>query len=125
MDRDKAIKALVGLRMGIGVGAWLTPRLAGRLFGLDPRGNPQAPYLSRLFGARDFALAAGVLGAEGDAQRQWLIAGLACDVADSLAGVAGGRGGYLSAFPAILVTGTALSAVALGVVALSDEAATF
>jgi hypothetical protein len=124
VDRDKAIKALVGLRTGIGVGAWLTPRLAGRLFGLDPRGNPQAPYLSRLFGARDFALAAGVLGAQGDAQRQWLIAGLACDVADSLAGIAGGRGGYLPAVTTVLVTGTALSAVALGAVALSGDAST-
>src|SRR5437764_61462 len=65
---------LAGVRMAIGAGAWATPRLAGRLFGLDVAGNPQAPYLARLFGARDLALAWGALGAEGSARRQWLLA---------------------------------------------------
>jgi hypothetical protein len=123
VERDAAINALVGLRTGVGVASWLTPRLAGRLFGLDPKGNPQAPYLARLFGARDLALAAGVLSADGEAQRQWLVAGLACDVADSLAGIAGGRGGYLPAVTSGLVTGMALSGVALGAVALRDTVA--
>src|SRR5256885_15930056 len=86
---------LAGVRMAIGAGAWATPRLAGRLFGLDVAGNPQAPYLARLFGARDLALAWGALGAEGSARRQWLLAGLACDLADALAGVGGGGGGHL------------------------------
>lgn len=58
---------------------------------------------------------------EGDARRQWLLAGLACDAADALAGLAGARGGYLPKLTSVLVTGTALSAVALGAVALGDE----
>jgi len=91
------------------------------LFGLDARANPQSPYLARLFGVRDVALAWGVLGTEGDARRQWLAAGIACDVADTLAGIAGGRAGYLPALTSVLVSGTALSAVALGAIALSDE----
>jgi hypothetical protein len=106
--------------MAVGVASWATPRLAGRLFGLDAEANPQSPYLARLFGARDLALAWGVLGAEGNARRQWLVAGLACDAADVLAGVAGGRGGYLPKVTSVLVSGTALSAVALGSVALRD-----
>jgi hypothetical protein len=120
VSQRSALNALAGLRMAVGVASWATPRLAGRLFGLDAEANPQSPYLARLFGARDLALAWGVLGAEGNARRQWLVAGLACDAADVLAGVAGGRGGYLPKVTSVLVSGTALSAVALGSVALRD-----
>jgi hypothetical protein len=107
--------------LAIGAASWTTPRVAGRLFGLDAGANPQSPYLARLFGARDVALAWGALGTEGDARRQWLVAGLACDAADALAGIAGGRGGYLPKLTSVLVSGTALAAVALGVAALDDE----
>jgi hypothetical protein len=106
--------------MLIGISAWAAPRTTGRLFGLDSEANPQAPYLARLFGARDMALAWGALGAEGRARRQWLVAGLACDAADTLAGVAGGREGYLPKLTSVLVSGTALAAVALGVNALRE-----
>jgi hypothetical protein len=120
MDRRSAITTLAGLRLAIGAAAWVAPRTAGRLFGLDAAANPQAPYLARLFGARDVALAWGALGSEGETQRQWLLAGLACDVADALAGLAGGRGGYLPRFTSVLVSGTALSAAGLGAAALRD-----
>jgi hypothetical protein len=121
MDRNRALNMLAGVRMAIGVASWATPRPAGRLFGLDAVANPQAPYLARLFGARDVALAVGALRSEGQARRQWLVAGLACDVADALAGIAGGRRQYLPTLTSALVTGTALSAVALGAIALGQE----
>jgi hypothetical protein len=47
--------------------------------------------------------------------------GIACDLFDALAGIAGGRGGYLPKATSVLVSATAVSAVALGVAALSDE----
>lgn len=112
---------LAGLRLAIGVASWTTPRLAGRLFGLDAQANPQSPYLARLFGVRDIALAWGALGSEGDARRQWLTAGLACDVADAVAGLAGGRAGYLPKLTSALVTGTAVSAAVLGAAALGEK----
>src|SRR5271166_2972996 len=121
VNEGSAVSALAGLRTAVGVGSWATPRLAGRLFGLDAGANPQSPYLARLFGIRDVALAWGTLGSEGDTQRQWLIAGLACDLADTLAGIAGGRGGYLPKVTSVLVTGTALSAAALGASALRES----
>jgi hypothetical protein len=121
VTQKNTVSALAGIRMAIGVASWTTPRLAGRLFGLDAQANPQAPYLARLFGARDMALAWGVLSSEGDTRRQWLAAGLACDVADTIAGVAGGRGGYLPKLTSVLVSGTALSAVVLGAAALGDD----
>jgi hypothetical protein len=121
MSDGGAVKALVGLRIAIGTASWVTPRVAGKLFGLDARANPQSPYLARLFGARDIALGIGVLSSEGDARRLWLVAGLACDVADAAAGAAGGLRGYLPKFTSVLVTGTALSAVAIGAAALGEE----
>jgi len=121
VNQKNAVSALAGLRMAIGVASWTTPRLAGKLFGLDAQANPQSPYLARLFGVRDVALAWGALGSEGEARRQWLAAGLACDLADALAGIAGGRGGYLSKLTSVLVSGTALSAAALGAAALGEK----
>ncbi len=118
MNEKSAVSALVGLRIAVGVGAWATPRLAGRMFGLDAAANPQSPYLARLFGVRDIALACGTIAAEGAARRQWLQAGVACDAADALAGVAGGLGGYLPKRSSLLVTVTAVWAAALGASAL-------
>jgi hypothetical protein len=120
VDRRSTVNTLAGLRVAIGVASWGTPRIAGKLFGLDAGANPQSPYLARLFGIRDVALAWGALSSEGEAQRQWLLAGLACDAADALAGIAGGRGGYLPKVTSVLVTGTAVAAAALGAVALGE-----
>lgn len=120
MDRRSLINNLAGLRLAIGVASWGAPRAAGKAFGLDAAANPQAPYLARLFGVRDVALAWGTLSSEGETQRQWLMAGLACDLADAVAGVAGGRGGYLPKLTSVLVSATALSAAALGAAALRE-----
>ncbi len=121
MRGDRTIETLAAVRLGIGAGAWLAPGLAGRMFGLDVSGNPQAPYLARLFGIRDVALAWGALGSEGETRRRWLLAGLGCDVADALAGAAGGRAGYLPKATTVLVTGTALAAAGLGAAALAER----
>jgi hypothetical protein len=123
VNEGSAVSALVGLRIAVGAGAWTTPRLAGRLFGLDAGANPQSPYLARLFGVRDIALAWGTMGAEGASQRQWLMAGIACDAADALAGIAAGVGGYLPKRASVMVTVTALAAAALGASALSAPGA--
>ena len=121
VEREVTIRNLIALRLGIGVAAWFMPRVAGRLFGLDVAANPQLPYLGRLFGVRDAALAIGTLTSDGDAQIQWLRAGMGCDVADALAGLAGWRAGYLPTPAAALVTATAVAAAAQGAVALRDS----
>ena len=118
MDRDAAVKQISAVRAVVGAAAWIAPRPSGKLFGLDSNANPQAPYLGRLFGVRDVALAAGTLGSEGEAQDRWLRAGLGCDIADAAAGIAAWRAGYLSTFSSVLVTAAALNGVVLGVVAL-------
>jgi hypothetical protein len=120
---ERMVQQLVATRTAIGVGAWVAPRLSGRLFGLDPDGNPQAPYLGRLFGARDVALAFGMNASRGAERQQWLRIGLACDLADAVAGILAGRAGQLPKRAAVLVTAAALMAAAMGVAALQGEEA--
>lgn len=108
------------LRIAIGVVSYLAPNLGGKLFGLDVNGNPQAPYLARLFGIRDLAFGVGALQSSGATQKQILQLGLACDVADVGAAVLGRRAGYLSTFVALLVGGTAAAAAAMSAAALSE-----
>lgn len=115
------VKALVGVRSSIGVGAWAAPRFSGRLFGLDPEANPQAAYLGRLFGVRDAVLAVGVATNTGRQRAQWLQLGVVCDLADAAAGVLAGRRGELPPKATAMVTATALLAAGLGVVALQDS----
>jgi hypothetical protein len=121
VTRDSAIKQIGVVRAVVGAAAWIAPRPSGRLFGLDTGANPQAPYLGRLFGARDVALAAGTLTTTGEAQDLWVKAGLGCDVADAAAGLAAWRGGYLSPLSGVLVTAAALNGVVLGLVALRGD----
>jgi len=115
MNSDQAIRNVAFIRVAVGVGAWLFPRVAGRLFGLDAAANPQSPYLSRLFGVRDVALAIGALQTAGDAQRTWVQLGLVCDVADTAAALAGQRAGYLPTPSAVLVGIPAVATTVLGV----------
>lgn len=120
MSGASAIRSLVLLRAVIGLIGWIAPGLAGRLFGLDPDGNPQLPYIARLFAVRDLALAVGSSSTDGDAQRRWLQAGLACDAADTAAALLAYRDGSVGPMTAVMLTAPAASAVAMGVIALSD-----
>jgi hypothetical protein len=121
VETEAAVKALSGIRLVVGAAAWLTPRLAGKGFGLNPAENPQAPYLGRLFGARDVALAVGTAQATGEARRQWLRIGVGVDAADAVAAIAAGRAGYLNPVSAGLVFAPAALAVALGLAALKGD----
>jgi hypothetical protein len=124
MNRESAVKQLVGIRAAIGAAAWIAPRLSGKGFGLKPDENPQSPYIGRLFGARDVALAYGTMQTSGAEQDRWLVAALGCDIADAAAGIAAWRAGYLTPFSSLLVTAAAVNAAVLGFVALraSDSA---
>jgi hypothetical protein len=106
-QREKATNAIAIGRIAVGAGAWLTPNLSGRIFGLDPEGNPQLPYVGRLFGARDVVLGAGAIRSPRKQKDAWLTAGVACDVADVAAGALAGARGQLPPAAAALVTATA------------------
>jgi hypothetical protein len=119
-QKEKAKDAVAISRIAVGTGAWLAPNLSGRLFGMDPEGNPQLSYIGRLFGARDVALGAGVLRSSRKQKDAWLMAGLACDVADTAAGVVAGARGTLPPASAALVTATAASFAVFGYWLLSQ-----
>jgi hypothetical protein len=121
MNPDDAVRNVSALRLIVGAGAWLAPRLAGKAFLLDVDDNPQSPYLARLFGARDVALAYGTMSSSGAARRTWLTAGLACDAADTLAAFAGGRDGSLSRLQTVVLAAPAIAAVGLGVIGLKGD----
>jgi hypothetical protein len=101
------------------------PKFTMLTMGLDPHINPQAAYLTRLFGVRDMALGVGVLSTRGDARKTWWRIGMMCDLGDALAGVVSARGGQLPDRPRLLapalvaagIAGAALGAGAL----LSDD----
>jgi hypothetical protein len=116
-----ALNGLIWGRMTFGVAAWLAPRPLGRALGLDMAGNPQAAYLARVLAVRDLVLACGAYGTDGEAQWQWLFAGLVCDSADTLAGIAAGRGGYLPKRTSVYLTGFALSGVAAAAAVLRER----
>ncbi len=124
MSPDQSVRNLAILRLAVGIGAWVFPNLAGKLFGLKPERNPQAAYLSRLFGVRDVALAIGTSQATGEAQRAWLRLGVLCDAADTAAAALGQRGGYLSTPTALMVGAPAVAATALGASALQAPSPT-
>ena len=113
-----ADRVLIGIRASVGAGAWIAPRLAGRLFGLDAVANPQLPYVARLFGVRDVTLAAGLALSTGQSRRLWFQLGIACDVADTVAGLAAGRQGEISRLSTVLVTAPALLGIGLGIAGL-------
>jgi hypothetical protein len=92
VKRSRALKSMVVGRLTFGVALWLFPGPVGKAFGVDMSDDPLARYLSRLMGARDVALAYELYVTEGDAQRRWLLACMACDGADTLAAIAAGRG---------------------------------
>src|SRR5687767_12174 len=83
-----------GMRLRIGIGSFVAPRVAGRLFGIDPDANPGAAYLGRLFGVREVFIAA--VSADPAADDSLFRLGLAVDGADYVAALAGRARGQLS-----------------------------
>lgn len=114
-------QSLAGLRLVVGIGAYIAPDLTGKAFGLDPAANPQASYTARLFGVRDVALAIGTLAAPAGSRSLWWQVGILCDVADVGAAVLGHRSGRLTTLSAIAAGGVAAVAVGAGVQALLAE----
>lgn len=107
-------------RIAIGALALASPPLAGRLFRLDSAGNPQLPYLSRMFGSREIALGAATLLANGRVRRNLVLGGIGVDAADAVAGVLAARDGYVSKPTGVFLTAPAVAAVLAGVGGLKD-----
>lgn len=123
LPATRAGRSLLAARATLGISALLAPRLAGRVFLLDPEANPQLPVLGRMWGIRNLSLAAGMYGATGASRAQWWQLQRAIDVLDFMVIVAEWRRGAVPGPAAGLMAGTALVATALGSAAAPAEAA--
>lgn len=115
-------QALPAVRVAIGLGAFATPTLAGRVFGLSTKDNHEAVFLGRLFGIRDLALGIGQTVSTGEASGLWWQLGILCDAADAIAAFKMFKAGGPKV-AAVLGGATAVSAVGLGIVALTGPGA--
>ncbi|HEV2979792.1 MAG TPA: hypothetical protein VGX51_00045 [Solirubrobacteraceae bacterium] len=122
LPRTRAGRALLVARATLGASTLLAPRLAGRVFFLDPEQNPQLPVIGRMWGIRNLSLAAGMYGASGASRAQWWQLQPAIDVLDFSVIVAEWRRGAVPSPAAVLMAGTALLATALGSAAAPAEA---
>ena len=113
--------ALVALRSAVGAAAWMAPEKTGRLFGIDLEDNVAGPYLGRLFGARDIAMAAMVMAAESKDRRRQLRVGILVDSLDATAAIIAGTKGRLTKRSAAMAAAVALAAAGLGVVAQMER----
>ncbi|HEY8809841.1 MAG TPA: hypothetical protein VIM28_07440 [Solirubrobacterales bacterium] len=120
MRQSRALKSLIASRMVFGVAIWAFPGPVGKAFGVDKARDPLAIYLSRLIGARDVALAWELRVTEGEAQRKWLLACMACDAADTLAAIAAGRNG-LSKRTTAAILAASLGPLVRGGLALREQ----
>lgn len=96
----------------IGIGAWTAPDLTVRVFGLDPDRSDR--FVGRLFGSREFALAATLLAAPPALVAPVALVGAAVDTADAIAGFDEARRGNLSTQAIILGPVGAVGFAALG-----------
>lgn len=108
------VKALAVARVILGTIALLFPTIAARLFLLKVKSNPQLPYMTRLFAAREIALGAVTLTAPESARTSMVGMGMAVDGSDAVAGFAAAWPGAVSKPVGVILTGAALGAVAAG-----------
>lgn len=124
MDAITARRTLAQVRLAVGIGALVAPRVTGKLFGIDAADNPAAPYLARLFGARELFMAAPFLmPAPGLDEAELASRAVPVDAVDAMAALAGGLRGYLPWRAAVPATAAGLLGTWLGSqAARSDKA---
>jgi hypothetical protein len=109
-------------RIAVGTLSLLSPKLAARLFLLDPATNPQLPYMGRLFGSREIALGLVTLAApDGEARRRLIQVGVGVDAADAFNGIVSAASGSTSKRAGLLLTVAGVASTATGVLALQES----
>ena len=110
---------LATARLVIGGTALVAPDLGSKLFRLDAVGNPQLPYMTRLFASREIVLGAATLLTSGKTRRNLVLAGIAVDAADAAAAWLAGEDRTVDRTTAALLTAPAVAAVVAGVVGVA------
>jgi hypothetical protein len=122
VERDELVRAggraLAALRIGLGVTALVSPRVAALPWVGRSSAEPAGTVLGRAAGARDIALGAGALLAARQgarAERTWVAAAAFCDVVDAATTAATWR--RLPSPGRLLVGGAAVGAAVVGAAA--------
>ena len=113
--------ALIAVRLTVGAGCLVAPRLTARLFGIDPGRHAAVPYLARLFGARDLLMAWELANTE-DGDDTPLPRHMAVDSSDLTAALVGALRGDISPVTLLLGGGGAAANVVLGYLSANDRA---
>lgn len=122
MDVFTARRTLAQGRLAIGIAALVAPRVVARFFGVDPATNPAAPYLTRMFGARELYMAAPFLmPAPGLEESELASRAVPVDAADAAASLLAGLRGYVPWRAAAPATVIAAFATWLGSQAAQNE----
>ena len=108
-------------RIAVGATSLLSPRLAAKLFMLDPELNPQLAPVTRMFGSREIALGGLTLASAGAARERMIQIGIAVDGADAFTGLAAAASGAMSKRGGIMLALVAAGAVASGVMGLQGK----
>lgn len=117
----KPITGLALVRLAIGGVAFASPALGAKLFRLDADGNPQLPYMARMFASREVALGILTLTAPATVRRQLIALGVAVDAADTVAAIQAVRSGAVSPMVGVGLTAPAIGAVGAGIAGLVTE----
>lgn len=112
---EQAALLLAAGRIGFGVGGWLTPGIGARVLGIDPKAQPAAVFLVRLFAARDLAMGVGQAAAQEGEAKRWLALGAAVDALDGAAALLAVRRRQIPVFNGVAIALTAAAAVVVGV----------
>lgn len=108
-------------RISVGALCLLSPKLAARIFLLDPRSNPQLSYMGRMFGSREIALGMITLAAPDNARRKLIQVGVAVDAADAVTGIVSAASGAVPKRTGFMLTVAGAASTATGVLALQES----
>lgn len=117
----KPVTSMSLARISLGVLSVARPDLAAKAFRLDAPGNPQLPYMTRMFGSREVALGLVTLLSKGRSRRALITLGIAVDGSDAYAGYEAGRTRSVSQSTSGLLTAPAVLAVAAGLIGLFER----
>lgn len=109
--------ALAGIRLVVGTGSLVTPRIMARRFGIDADANPHAIYLLRLFGVRTVVIGAELLLPESEARARNLRIGVAIHLSDAVAALLAGARRQLPRHAAMTAAGVSTLNALLAVAA--------
>lgn len=115
MNTAKQRRTIVGLRLAIGVGGMLAPRLLGRLFGVKEIPDV-LPYVMRLFAVRDAIMAYQLYQASDDELEEVYRQGIVVDSIDVISALAAYANGDISGRTFVMGGGTAAGVAALAYV---------